>query len=249
MLRTIGFVMALAIAAPAAHAQMFDDLSEADRAALHAEIRSYLMQNPGILEEMVALLRQTQEAEEAERDRQLLSDNRDALENDGISPPLGNPEGDVTIVEFIDYQCSYCKRAHPEVAELLNTDGNIRLIRKEFPILGPASQAASKAALAVLLNEGKDSYSAFSDALMGFDGPLNAATINGIARKAGVDVATMQVTAEGPEVADILQRNLALAQSLQLSGTPSFVFGDQIVRGYVPLAEMVRMVDEIRGGT
>ena len=249
MLKTLGFVMALAIGAPVAHAQMFDDLSDADRDALHAEIRSYLMQNPGILEEMVALLRQSQEAEEAERDRQLLSDNRDALENDGISPPLGNPDGDVTIVEFIDYQCTYCKRAHPEVAELLATDGNIRLVRKEFPILGPGSQAASKAALAVLLNEGKDSYAAFSDALMGFDGPLNAATINGIARKAGVDVATMQVTAEGPEVAAILARNMALAQSLQLSGTPSFVFGDQIVRGYVPLAEMVRMVDEIRGGT
>ena len=221
MLKHFGAALILTgFATAATPADLFQDLSDTDREALHAEIRSYLLQNPGILEEMVALLQSEREAAEADRDRELLLSNLDQLRDDGVSAVLGNPEGDVTIVEFLDYQCSYCKRAHPEIAELLSTDGDIRLIRKEFPILGPASLEASKAAMAVLLNDGTDVYASFSDALMSFDGQLNAAAIEGIARKSGVDVATMKITAESPQVMESIEANRLLGQTLQITGTP-----------------------------
>jgi len=247
MLKTILVACVALFMASTASAQMFDDLSDTDRAALQAEIRTYLMQNPEILEEMVALLQAEREAVERQRDRQLLAGNREALEDDGVSAVLGNPDGDITIVEFLDYQCGFCKRAHPEVAQLLEADGNIRLVQKELPILGPVSISASKAALAILLNEGPQTYMAYSDLLMSFEGQLTSAAITGLARKAGADIATMQITAEGPQVAAIISSNMALAQALQISGTPSFVFGDQLVRGYLPVEDMMDLVAEMRG--
>ncbi len=130
------------LVAPASAADL-TDLSEAERAAFRAEVRAYLMDNPEIIVEAVDLLKERTAQAQAQADDSLVKENADALFNDGYSWVGGNPEGDITLVEFMDYRCGYCRRAKPEVAKLLAADGNIRLIVKEFPILGEASMISN----------------------------------------------------------------------------------------------------------
>jgi len=243
MIRIAAFALGLLLSAPAAHAGPFDDLTDADRAVLGDEIRDYLLENPEVFLEIVSILEQRQEEAAASADIAALETNRARIFNDGYSFVAGNPEGDITIVEFIDYQCGYCKRAHPEVASLLSEDGNIRLVQKEFPILGPASEAAARAALAVLENEGGEVYSAFSDRLMSHEGPLNDGIIVAFARESGADTDKMIATATSEAVSQRILQNRALGQALGISGTPTFIVMDEFVRGYLPLAQMREMVE------
>ncbi len=230
----------------AAAAGPFDDLTDEDRTQLGREIRSYLLENPEVLVEVISELESRQAEAQAQQSAQALDAHRDAIFDDGHSFVGGNPEGDITIVEFMDYQCGYCKRAHPEVTELLARDGNIRFIQKEFPILGPASEVAARAAVAVLLEQDADLYKAFSDRLMEHDGPLNAKVVEGLAQKAGVDVEAMNAMSQDDRVTRILQANRELGAALQISGTPTFVVGDEVVRGYLPMAQMQDVVDAQR---
>jgi len=230
----------------AAAAGPFDDLTDEDRVQLGREIRSYLLENPEVLVEVISELESRQAEAQAQQSAQALDAHRDAIFDDGHSFVGGNPEGDITIVEFMDYQCGYCKRAHPEVTELLARDGNIRFIQKEFPILGPASEIAARAAVAVLLEQDADLYKAFSDGLMEHDGPLNEKVVEGLARKAGVDVEAMNALAQDDRVTRILQANRELGAALQISGTPTFVIGEELVRGYLPMAQLQDVVDAQR---
>lgn len=230
----------------AAMAGPFDDLTDEDRAQLGAEIRGYLLENPEVLMEVISELESRQAAAQAAETQQALGAVGTALFDDGHSYVGGNPDGDITIVEFMDYQCGYCKRAHPEVTELLARDGNIRFIQKEFPILGPASEIASRAAIAVLLEQDAELYKAFSDGMMEHDGPLNEKVVEGLAAKAGVDVDAMNALAQSDQVTAVIQANRELGAALQISGTPTFVIGDELVRGYLPLAQMQDVVDAER---
>lgn len=230
----------------AAMAGPFDDLTDEDRAQLGAEIRGYLLENPEVLMEVISELESRQAAAQAAETQQALGAVGAALFDDGHSYVGGNPDGDITIVEFMDYQCGYCKRAHPEVTELLARDGNIRFIQKEFPILGPASEIASRAAIAVLLEQDAELYKAFSDGMMEHDGPLNEKVVEGLAAKVGVDVDAMNALAQSDQVTAVIQANRELGAALQISGTPTFVIGDELVRGYLPLAQMQDVVDAER---
>ncbi|NNU80663.1 DsbA family protein [Halovulum dunhuangense] len=240
------FLAAALALAGAASAGPFDDLSPADRDALRAEIRGYLLDNPEVLMEAIAVLEQRNAAAEANADAAAIAAHAEALYSDGVSHVMGNPQGDVTIVEFLDYQCGFCKRAHPEVMDLLAQDGNIRLIQKEFPILGPVSETASRAALAVLLDQGSEIYEAFTDAMMRFDGQLNPGVIRGLARDAGADVAAMEARMQDADITRIIAENRSLATALQVSGTPTFVLGSELVRGYLPLPQMQERVRSVR---
>jgi len=221
-------------------------LSAADRPAFGAEIRSYLLENPAVLMEAIAVLEQREADAVAQGDQQLLSENAAALYDDPTSWVGGNPEGDITIVEFMDYRCGYCKRAHPEVVELLAQDGNIRLIVKEFPILGEASVLASRFALAARRVAGDDGYKAVHDALMMLRGDVTEAALRAVAAEAGLDADAITAAMADPEIAAIIAANRALGQRLNINGTPSFVFGDQMVRGYVPLEGMQQLVSQMR---
>jgi protein-disulfide isomerase len=149
-------VAALLAAAPTWAEMRPGAVSETERAALHEEIRAYLLENPEILSEMIALLEQQREEETSADARDLVADNTDAIFDDGFSFVGGNPDGAITVVEFLDYQCTFCRRAHPDLQELLGADGDIRWIVKELPILGPGSELASRAAIAVLISEGPE---------------------------------------------------------------------------------------------
>jgi protein-disulfide isomerase len=217
----------------------------ASRAAIEQIVREYLMAHPEVLVEALTAYQEKQEAEQAEAQRQALVSRQDELFKNPTSPVVGNPQGDVTLVEFFDYQCGYCKSVHADVRRLLDSDGKVRLVLKEFPILGPASLTASRAALAAQ-KQGK--YDALHNALMENRGQLDDDKIMRIAGSVGVDVERLKKDMQAPDIQDALQRNLRLAGELNIRGTPAFVIGDQIIPGAVSLERLKEMVAAGREG-
>lgn len=237
--------LALSLAAPAAATDL-DNLTGAERDAFRAEVRAYLLDNPEVLMEAIAVLEQRQAEAEGERDAMAVSANADALFSSAFDVVLGNPEGDITVVEFMDYQCGYCRRAHPEVMDLLEFDGDIRLVVKEFPILGEESVLASRFAIATRIALGDEAYVTVHNALMEMRGDVTEPALIALAEDEGLDSAAIMASMDDPLIQQTLEYNHGLAQRLQISGTPSFVFGDQMVRGYVPLDNMIDIVAMLR---
>lgn len=235
------FLLAAALPGP-----LRAEMTEAERAEFRAEVRAYLLENPDILSEMVAALETRQQETTAEMDRQLIAEHAAALFDDGYSFVGGNPEGDVTIVEFLDYQCGYCRRAHPDMMDLLASDGDVRWIVKELPILGPASDLAARVAIATLISAGPEAYGALNDRLMRLEGPVTDASVDAALRDAGVDPAAVRARMDDPEVTRRIEATMALAQDLAIQGTPSFVFKDQMLRGYVSIDAMREIVARVR---
>ena len=239
-------VLLAAVLATAAPVRAELPYSDAERTALHEEIRTYLLDNPEILREMIALLEAQAQADGAANDRALVAAHADTIFDDGFSFVGGNPEGSFTIVEFLDYQCGYCRRAHPELMEFLSEDGDIRWIVKEMPILGPGSELAARAAIATLISAGPTAYAMLNDGLMRMQGPIDDAVIDGALRATDLDPAAIRALMDGPEVTRRLEETRALAGTLSITGTPTFVFGDRMVRGYMPLAQMQTLLAELR---
>ncbi|MEM7190098.1 MAG: DsbA family protein [Pseudomonadota bacterium] len=226
----------------------FDAMTTEQRAAFGEQVRAYLLENPNVIFEAIQILEQQREQESADADRQLVAANAEELFNDGFSYVGGNPEGDVTIVEFLDYRCGYCKRAHPEIEELLDLDPDVRLIVKDFPILGPDSVSTGKIALAAHdVDAGK--FKALNDAMMTYEGGLTEDAAYRIAADVGYDISALKEAANSQRVDDRLARNYQLAQALGLQGTPAFIVGDQVIRGYMPVNDMLAVVDQVRAAS
>jgi len=223
-------------------------LSGAERDAFRAEVRAYLLENPELLMEAIAVLEERQTAAQESGDAATIAAYSADIFEDKSSWAGGNPDGDVTIVEFLDYRCGYCRRAHPEVAELIARDPDIRLIVKEFPILGEESMLGSRYALAVRRLAGDAAYKQVADTLIMMRGSINPAAVARLSKGLGLDHDAVSAEMENPEIGRILSSNRALAQVLQISGTPSFIFGNMMVRGYVPLDTMEQIVARLRGG-
>jgi protein-disulfide isomerase len=217
-----------------------------EEAAFGEAVRAYLLDNPRVLIEVINLLESQEAAATAAMDRQLAAANRDALVNDGHSYVGGNPDGDITIVEFMDYRCGYCRRAFDEVNALLAQDGNIRFIVKEYPILGDQSLAAAQFAVAVQQIHGDAVYRDVHDALMLLESDVSSVVLGQLADAYGLDPAPILAAMETPAVMDVLTANQTLGQAMQITGTPTFVIGDQMVRGYVPLDQMIALVNDER---
>ncbi|MDD9723133.1 DsbA family protein [Sulfitobacter sp. PR48] len=239
-------VLAAALALPAS-AMDLTELTEAERAQFRAEVRAYLMDNPEVIMEAVELLQSREAEAQAQADVNMVSDNAAAIFDDGYSWVGGNPEGDITLVEFLDYRCGYCKRAHGEVAKLLETDGNIRIIVKELPILGEDSVLASRFAIATKQVEGGDAYKAMNDALMAYSGSITVPAMRRIAETLDLDADAIEARMDSEEVTQEIAQTRALAQTLQISGTPTFVVHDEMLRGYLPYDQMRAIVDDKRG--
>ena len=237
--------MTLAMAAPLAAADI-NAMSHADRKAFGEQVRAYLLENPEVIVEAIRVLEQRQADAQGNNDATLLQVNANDVYGDTHSFVGGNPDGDIVIVEFLDYNCGFCKRAHPEVTELINSDGNIRFIVKEFPILGEQSVLASRFAISVLQNVGDDAYARVHDELMTFRGQFSDASLRQLAVSLDMDADTVMDAMNSPEVDAVISANHALAQRLQINGTPSFIMGDQMLRGYVPLDGMNQIVADLR---
>lgn len=237
---------AAALLAGPATALDLENMTAAEEQAFGEAVRGYLLENPEILIEIIDLLEARQAAEAEGADQNMIAANAEEIFNDGHSYVGGNPDGDVVMVEFIDYRCSFCRRAHPEVHELVNTDGNIRKIIKEFPILGPESVEASRFAISTLRVEGPEAYARVNDALIERRGDFSRRGLERLARDMDLDARRIIAEMDSPEVTEVIDENRALAQRLQISGTPTFVVGDQFIRGYVPLDGMRQVVSQVR---
>lgn len=244
-LSALALAAGLAAATPAL-AFDIDAMSEQERAIFRDEVRAYLLDNPEVIMEAVAVLEQRQADQQVADDAALIATNHDALFDDGFSHVAGNPDGDITIVEFVDYKCGYCRKAFPEVAQLLTDDGNIRLILKEFPILGEESLLASRFAIAAKLVDGDEAYGKLHDAMMTMRGTMTPDSLSGLAGSLGLDGAAIVAGMTDPAVDLIIGQNHGLAGRLQINGTPAFVMGDEMLRGYIPLDGMVQIVDKLR---
>lgn len=208
-------------------------------------IESYLEENP---EAVITAIRAFQ-AQQAEREQAAQADQvaaqQDQLLGDATSPVAGNPDGDVTIVEFFDYNCPYCKRATETVSTLLKQDDDIRVVFKEFPILRPDSVVAARAALAAYRQDA-DAYLGYHERLMAAKGPYTEARLFSIARDVGLDVERLKQDMKDPEIAAAIRRTQDLAGKLGIRGTPAFVIGDRIIPGAADLATLKAAVEKER---
>ncbi|MFW2544072.1 DsbA family protein [Primorskyibacter sp. 2E107] len=246
-LRPLALIAALGLAGAASAEEIdFGNMSPEQEAAFGIKIREYLLENPQVIMEAVAVLEEREANQQAAADVSLVSDNSEALFNDGYSWVGGNPDGDITIVEFSDYRCGYCRKAHPEVSELIESDGNIRFILKEFPILGEASLDSSKFAIATKIVAGDDAYKQVHDALITLGGAPTEPALTRIATSLGLDADAIKAEMNSDEVMRRIAETRALAQAMKINGTPSFVMAGEMVRGYVPLDGMRSIVAEAR---
>lgn len=202
-----------------------------------------IRENPGIVFEAAQLFEEQQQALQAQAAAEVLDTEKATLENDPNAPVLGNPEGDVTVVEFFDYNCPYCRRVKPEIEALLAADPNVRVVYREWPILGEGSVFAARAALASR-NQGK--YEEFHWAMMQLKQRAEEATIIRVAEDIGLDVAQLRRDMTAPEIEEHIQTSMRLAQSLGFSGTPSFVIGDSLAPGLIQADQMIELVDQAR---
>lgn len=208
-------------------------------------VRDYLVKNPEIILEAIEALKARDQANAETRARQVLATRRAELLDDPGSPVAGNPNGDVAVVEFFDYRCPYCKKAHPTIQALLREDKNIRFVYKEWPILGPSSVYAARAALAA---RNQNRYIEFHGALMDVRGNLDEAAVLRAAAAAGLDVERLKrdMETQTADLEKIFTRNDDLARSLGITGTPAFVIGDVIVRGATDMESMKKVVADVR---
>lgn len=244
ILRTLIGITAMMMTSTVALAQM----TETEREAFRAEVRAFLLEEPEVLVEAMEVLQMQQEQNAAQRDLAMLRDNAELIYRDPNSWAGGNLEADLTIVEFVDYRCGYCRKAHDEVAELVESDGNIRLVLKEFPILGEQSLMASQFAIAVRQLHGDDVYKAAHDALITMRGDVVPDTLARLAGDLGLDPSPIADKMKTPEVQAIIDANHALGTMMEINGTPTFVIDETMVRGYVPLQGMRQIVDGQRAG-
>ncbi|MPZ31343.1 MAG: thioredoxin domain-containing protein [Rhodospirillales bacterium] len=211
--------------------------------AFGQRVRDYLLEHPEVIMEAVGRLEARSRAAEENEAQAALKSRADELFRDPASPVGGNPAGDVTMVEFFDYNCPYCRRVTGPMRETVAGDPQLRVVYKEFPILGPNSIFAAKAALAAH-RQGR--YVAFHEALMQAKGVADEASALRIAAEIGLDVSRLKADMADAAIQSALDRNLKLAQALRIAGTPGFVIGEQILRGATDAATLRNLVDKAR---
>jgi len=208
-------------------------------------VRSYLLENPDILREMSAKLQEQEQVAEDSARGDALTKNADAVFRTEGDPVVGNPKGDVTLVEFFDYNCSWCKRSVGEVISLTEQDKNLKIIMKEFPIFGENSEYAARAAIA---SERQGKYWEFHQALFKHEGQVTADVTDQLAETVGLDVAKLKADMQDPKVTERLAANRQLGQSLLINGTPAFIIDDQVVPGFMELSGLQAAIAQVREG-
>lgn len=240
------FAAALILTLPlAAHAKAPAPLDAAQKQQMENLVREYLVSNPEVVIEAIQEYQRREQAANEAQQQEAMATLSDDLKNSPNDPVFGNPDGDVTVVEFFDYRCGYCKKVLPDVQALIKGDGNIRVVLKEFPILGPESVYAARAAQAVWLYQ-RDKYQAFHTAMMLNKGGLGEDVVLTLATHSGVDTKALGKQMDEPKVAAALEATARQAQAMGISGTPAFIFGNTLAPGAVSLANMIDMVAAAR---
>jgi protein-disulfide isomerase len=241
MTRILGAVLALLLAfAPPASAQGF---SPEQRDEIVRILREALARDPSILRDALTAMQEQDEQARAEARLAAIRVERAALLRDPADPVRGNPAGDVTIVEFFDVRCAFCRRLHPEMEALLAADPGVRVVMKDLPILGPQSVVASRALLAAHRQGG---YARLHDALLRLRGEPTEAAIQAEARRAGLDWARLRRDMEDPAILARIEGNVALARRIGIDWTPALIIGDTVVPGAVDQATLAAAVAAAR---
>ena len=223
-----------------------NNLTNADRKVLQKEIRRYILENPDIIFEAADIVRKREAALEVQEDEELIQSNFHEIFYDNYSYVGGNPDGDITIVEFVDYKCGYCRKAAELVRELIAKDANIRFVVKEFPILGEASLVSSKFAIAVKNIGGPEKYKVAHDILLALTAEPTEIYLRRIAKELELNPEELFEAMQSDLVAQEIDQTGELAQKLQISGTPTFILGDQFLRGFVPLEILSKAIHSER---
>lgn len=226
-----------------AHAAAAAEMTEEQRRSIEAVIKEYLIGNPEVIKEALEELERRQAVQAQAKTKETITARAKEIFHAPEDLVLGNPDGKVTVVEFFDYNCGYCKRALPEVAKLIESDKDVRFVIKEFPILGPGSIYAAKAALASR-NQGK--YHQFHGALSKSEGVRDEASVLETARDVGLDVEKLKTDMEAEAISDVIRRNYSLAEALSINGTPSFIIDETLEPGYVSFEVLARHVSTVR---
>ncbi len=208
-------------------------------------VRDWLLKNPEILNEMVAELEKRQKVQQAQREQAVISAHADAFYRSPHDLVIGNPNGPIAMVEFMDYNCGFCRRSLEDVQKLREANKDLKIVIKEFPILGPDSLEAAKYALAAR-KQGMDKYWDLHVALLKHKGRVNGEVALALAKRVGLDVEKLKKDAESEEVKQALQTNLALADALGIRGTPAFVIGKKLVPGALGFERLNREVEALR---
>lgn len=243
-LSVAAFAAILALSAPFASAEEF---SKNQRSAIESIVREYLISHPEVLQEAMVELEKRQTAAQAAKHQAAVKEHAKALFASPRQVVLGNPNGDVTFVEFFDYNCGYCRHALADMLDLLKTDSKLKVVLKEFPVLGPGSVEAAQVAVAVRM-QAPDKYLAFHKELLGGRGAANKARALAVAKDVGLDMAQLQIDMKSPEVKKTIEQDFKLADALGLNGTPSYVIGTDVVVGAVGLAALKEKINTARCG-
>ncbi|WP_319529158.1 DsbA family protein [uncultured Cohaesibacter sp.] len=232
-----------------ASAAAFDD---AQKEEIEKIVTDYLLENPDVIRQVFGKLRQEDakreqeaQAERAERSKAALVENKDEVFAADEKLVFGNPEGDVTIVEFLDYNCGYCKQAFGSMLSLVENDKNLRFVIKEWPVLGPQSMEAALVAIAVT-REAPDKYWDFHKAMMTLRGTASKESALRVAEKLGISREKLEASYEDKSLLKPIEDNYRLAEALQLSGTPGFVIGDEVIPGFVPASTLQSKLEAVR---
>ncbi len=247
MLKTLiaSGLLAFALTTGPSTSAFAEDSEVIDRAEVQAIIRSYLLENPELIEEVQQALETKRQVEAAQRSAEALERNAEIIFNSDNQAVIGNPEGDVTVVEFFDYNCGFCQRAMNDMNALLSEDDNIRFVLKELPILGPGSVSASQFSTAVYrLFPAR--YEEFHNRLLGIDVPKDGGVARTIASDMGLDMEALNAEADKSDVIDAFREANTLANDLGVTGTPSYVIGNEVVFGAVGVGTLRDKIENMR---
>jgi protein-disulfide isomerase len=247
VLLALGTALPTAVAqedAPQSTAESLEDpFTDREEDAVKGLVREYILENPQIIAEAVQILRQREQQAQADRQKAAVEAQTAALNDPGALPVLGNPEGDVTVVEFFDYNCPYCRGVAEDVLETVKADGNVRLVLKELPILRDSSRVAAQAAIAAAQ---QDAYEEFHRRLMTEVTKINRKNVFALAGRMSLDVEQLKTDMQSQATKRTLQASFQLAQNLEIRGTPAFVVGEKVVPGAVDADRLKDLIAEAR---
>ncbi|MAV18557.1 MAG: hypothetical protein CBC70_05145 [Alphaproteobacteria bacterium TMED110] len=223
-----------------------DKTAPVSQDALGEAIRTYLLENPDVMAEVFENTQKYLIAEDEKRQSEMLKKNSDALYNDERDFSIGSPDAPITIVEFFDYNCGYCKRAFPDIMKLTQKNPDVRVVFKEFPILGPASEQAARVALA---SKGDGKYFAIHQGLLNARGSVSGAALSSLIEKHGLNADEIVTRGKNKDIDAHIKDVRNLAQSLGVSGTPAFIIDNQLFSGALSYDDMQSLIDEIRGSS
>jgi protein-disulfide isomerase len=243
-------LIAVGLALPAAIPARAQSFTPDQRGEIERIVKEYLLSHPELLQDVMAELEKRQAAADTEKHQSAIKEYRDSIFASPRQVTLGNAQGDVTVVEFFDYNCGYCKRALSDMMELLKTDGKLRFVLKEFPVLGDGSVQAAQVAAAARMQDksGGKKYLEFHQKLLGGRGEADKARALAVAKETGFDIARIEKDMTSEEVKAQIEESFKLAEALGLNGTPSYVVGSEVVVGAVGLNTLKEKVNTARCG-